>query len=140
MVLTLERQEKRVTNPIEGGYVKRNALNWNRSLYEEIVKSVTMYYSSHKFEMDKYRVELEDLIQKVAFTFYRWKDFDPQAYGKKIAAYTYYIIQQKLIKDKRDYFKARKNISVSMDEEFNKLSFISLALQSQFPIYFLFHS
>ena len=124
---TAEEKVENVTNPIKTSnkdedYIKRNALKWNKSLYQEIVKSVTMYYSSHKFEMDKYRVELEDLIQKVAFTFYRWKDFDPEAYGKKISAYTYYIINQKLIKDKRDYFKARKNISVSMDEEFSNQS------------------
>ena len=130
MTLTIERSEektKTVTNSIssinqDSNYVQRNALKWDNKLYQEIVKAVTMYYSSHKFEMDKYRVELEDLIQKVAFTFYRWKDFNPEAYGKKLSAYTYYIINQKLIKNKRDYFKARKNISVSMDEEINNSS------------------
>lgn len=127
MTLVLEEKALAATNPIstinrDNSYVKRNALNWNSQLYKEIEKAVTMYYSSHKFEMEKYRVELEDLIQKVAFTFYRWKGFDPEAYGKKISAYTYYIINQKLIKDKRNYFKARKNISVSMDEEFNNQS------------------
>lgn len=126
--MTLVVEESREVKPViktlnkDTGYFKRNALVWNSSLYQEIVKSVTIYYSSHKFEMDKYGVELEDLIQKVAFTFYRWKDFDPQSYGKKLSSYTYYIIQQKLIKNKRDYFKGRKNISVSMDEEFNNQS------------------
>lgn len=113
---------EKTTNPINREYTKRNSLNWNNQLYKEIVKSVTMYYNTHKFEMDKYRVELEDLIQKVAFTFYRWKDFNPEAYGKKISAYTFYIIHQKFSKYKRNYYRSRSNISVSMDEEFNNQS------------------
>lgn len=123
---TKEQQEfnQRVTNPILGqeNYVKRNALIWNNKLYKEVAKSVTMYYNSHKYEMEKYRVDLEDLIQKVCFTLYRWKGFDPAAYNKQVSQYTYYIINQKIVKDKRNYYKTRKNISISMDEEFNNQS------------------
>lgn len=118
MVGTLE---KRTTNPILGqeDYVKRNALVWNSKLYKEISKAVTMYYNSHRYEMERYQVDLEDLIQKVCFTLYRWKDFDPKAYGKQISQYTFYIINQKIVKDKRNYYKTRKNTSLSMDEEFS---------------------
>ena len=125
MTLVEEKTESRATNPVILGkenYEKRNALVWDRKTYNEIVKAVSMYYNSHKFEMDKYRVELDDLIQKVCFTFYRWKDFDPQKYGKQISAYTYYIINQKVTKDKRYYYKVRQNIALSLDEEFNSQS------------------
>lgn len=127
MQATLERQVEKsdkVTNSILGqeNYVKRNALVWNSKLYKEVAKSVTMYYNSHKYDMDKYRVDLEDLIQKVCFTLYRWKGFDPAAYNKQVSQYTYYIINQKIVKDKRNYYKTRKNISISMDEEFTNQS------------------
>ena len=126
MVLsTLERIEEQphlskvVTKPIgKENYIKRNALVWDKNLYKEVVKSVTMYYNSHKYEMEKYRVDLEDLIQKVCFTLYRWKGFDPAAYNKQVSQYTYYIINQKITKDKRNYYKSRRNISISLDEEF----------------------
>lgn len=97
-------------------YVVRNSLNWSRKLYNEISKSVTMYFNAHKYEMDMYHIELEDLIQSVAFTLYRWKNFDPEAYQKKLYQYIIPIIKQKCIKSKRKHFKSRKNISISMDD------------------------
>lgn len=103
-------------------YVKRNALKWSSKLYKEVSKSVTMYYNSHKYEMDQYRVELDDLTQKVAFTLYRWQNFDPEAYGKKLYQYIIPIITQKLSKEKKYHFKTRQNISISLDEEFSSNS------------------
>ena len=97
-------------------YIVRNSLNWDSKLYREISKSVTMYYNSHRYEMELYHTELDDLIQNVAFTLYRWKDFNPQAYNKKLSQYIIPIIQQKCIKDKRRYFKTRKHTSISMDD------------------------
>lgn len=119
--------EKRiyVTNPISSksqSYVKRNALEWSPRLYKEIQKSVSMYYNSHKYEMDQYKVELDDLTQKVAFTLYRWQNFDPEAYGKKLYQYIIPIITQKLSKEKKYHFKTRQNISISLDEEFSSNS------------------
>ena len=113
--------EKRIyaTNPISSksqNYVKRNALEWSPRLYKEIQKSVSMYYNSHKYEMDQYKVELDDLTQKVAFTLYRWQNFDPEAYGKKLYQYIIPIITQKLSKEKKYLFKTRQNISISLDE------------------------
>ena len=119
--------EKRIyaTNPISSksqSYVKRNALEWSPRLYKEIQKSVSMYYNSHKYEMDQYKVELDDLTQKVAFTLYRWQNFDPEAYGKKLYQYIIPIITQKLSKEKKYHFKTRQNISISLDEEFSSNS------------------
>lgn len=117
------------TNPIQRvkstssqDYVKRNALEWNTKLYKEIQKSVTMYYNSHRYDMTQYKVDLEDLIQKVAFTLYRWQGFDPNAYGKKLYQYIMPIITQKLSKEKKTFFKTRQNISISLDEEFSSNS------------------
>lgn len=127
LVEELNRRTKSYSsNPIRTSssqdYVKRNALEWNKSLYKEISKSVTMYYNSHKYEMDTYKVDLEDLIQKVAFTLYRWQGFDPNAYNKKLYQYIMPIITQKLSKEKKVHFKTRQNISISLDEEFSSNS------------------
>lgn len=126
LVEEIQRKISYTTNPIRGtssqNYVKRNALQWNSKLYKEIQKSVSMYYNSHKYEMDQYKVELEDLTQKVAFTLYRWQNFDPEAYGKKLYQYIIPIITQKLSKEKKYHFKTRQNISISLDEEFSSNS------------------
>lgn len=108
------------TNPIKSSqnYTKRNALQWDSKLYKEIQKSVSMYYNAHKYEMEQYKVELDDLTQKVAFTLYRWQGFDPEAYGKKLHQYIIPIISQKISKEKKYHFKTRQNISISLDEEF----------------------
>ena len=111
-------------------YIVRNSLNWNTKLYKEISKSVTMYYNSHKYEMATYNIELDDLIQNVAFTLYRWKNFNPEAYNKKLYQYIIPIVNQKCIKDKRRYFKVRKNTSISLDDHVgisNKDSEVSIS-------------
>lgn len=126
LVEEIQRKISYSTNPIRStssqNYVKRNSLQWSSKLYKEISKSVSMYYNSHKYEMDQYKVELDDLTQKVAFTLYRWQNFDPEAYGKKLYQYIIPIITQKLSKEKKYHFKTRQNISISLDDEFSNNS------------------
>lgn len=81
-----------------------------------------MYYNSHKYDMEMYKVDLEDMIQKVAFTLYRWNGFDPEAYNKKLYQYIMPIVTQKLSKMKKSFFKTRQNLSISLDEEFSSSS------------------
>lgn len=118
----VEEIQRKIKSTKSENYVKRNALKWSPELYKEISRSVSMYYNSHRFEMNQYKVELEDLTQKVAFTLYRWQNFDPEAYGKKLYQYIIPIITQKLSKEKKYYFKTRQNISISLDEQFSSSS------------------
>ena len=79
MVKLLTRS-KAVSNSIKGDYVPvvRNSLNWGSRLYNEIRKGVSIYYNYRREDMYTHHIELEDLIQSVAITLYRWRNFNPE--------------------------------------------------------------
>ena len=118
-MVELLNRTKVVPNSIKGDYVPvvRNSLNWGSHLYNEIRKGVSIYYNYRKEDMYSHHIELEDLIQSVAITLYRWRNFDPKKYpDKKLIEYINPIANQKAIKLKRRFYKTRQQSVVFLDD------------------------